>query len=77
LTTSEKAEPRILTRDERIALQASCAAGNIPTLDQIRDFIHTTRVSFLSRKAAKDAQGKVTKSRVKKAVVDESQVDFF
>jgi hypothetical protein len=71
------AEPKTLSRDERIALQARCAAGEIPTLDQIRDYIHTTRVGFLSRKAAADAAGKSPKSRVKKVAVDESQVDFF
>jgi hypothetical protein len=70
-------EPRTLSRDERIALQAACAAGKIPTLDEIRDYIHTTRVSFLARKAADDARGKVTKSRVKKTPVDENQIDFF
>jgi len=67
------AEPRTLSRDERIALQARCAAGEIPTLDEIRDYIHTTRVSYLARAEKAKAQ----KSRVKKPPVDESQVDFF
>jgi hypothetical protein len=70
-------EPKTLSRDERLTLQAECAAGKIPSLDEIRDYIHTTRVSFLARKAQDDARGKVTKSWVKKTLVDESQVDFF
>lgn len=70
-------DPRILSRDERLSLQAECAAGKIPTLDQIRDYIHTTRVSFLAKAAKDKAAGKTPKSRVKKPVIDESQVDFF
>lgn len=67
-------DPRTLSREEVSSLQARAARGEIPSLDEIRDFIHTTRVSFLANAAAVKASGK---SRTKKTPVDESQIDFF
>lgn len=67
-------DPRTLTREEVSSLQARAAKGELPSLDEIRDFIHTTRVSFLANAAA---QKSAAKSRVKKPPVDESQIDFF
>lgn len=68
-------DPRTLSREELSSLQARAARGEIPTLEEIRDFIHTRRVSFLANAAAQKASAK---SRTKKAPPpDESQIDFF
>lgn len=67
------ADPRVLTKEEKAVLQAKASTGYLPSLEEIRNYIHTTRVSFL----ANQAKGKQPASRLKKKVVDESQVDFF
>lgn len=67
--------PRILSREEKLSLQSRSAAGETPSLDEIRDYIHTTRVSFLAAEASK--AGKSPKSRLKKTPLDENQIDFF
>lgn len=65
--------PQPLSKDEAAALRASTAAGNPPTLDILRRFIATIRKTWTAKP---DAQTK-GKSRDKKPVADENQIDFF
>ena len=62
------------SREELAALRARAEKGDIPSLDEIRRFVHTTRVSYL----AAESRGK-PKSRTAKPKADESdaQIDFF
>lgn len=66
--------PQPLTEDERKTLIARAASGEIPTLETCRRFIATIRQSILSKPKKTEA---AKKSRTKKAVVSEDQLDFF
>ena len=64
--------PLKLSQEEISLLQAKAARGEELTLDELRNYVHTTRVSYL----AAESKGK-QKDRTKKAEVSESQIDFF
>ena len=65
--------PDKLTPAELASLRARAAAGEIPTLEICRLFIASIRKSWLAKP---DAQTK-GKSRTKKVIPDENQIDFF
>ena len=68
---SQNFEP--LTKAEADAARSAAAAGRPPSLETLRRFIATIRKSWL----AKPPEQTKGKSRDKKPLVDENQIDFF
>lgn len=62
-----------LSKSEADALRARASAGEMPTLEALRRFVRTIRKNWTSKP---DATTK-GKSRDKKPLPDEKQIDFF
>lgn len=61
-----------LSREEIRALQIRASKGETPSLEEIRRYIASTRVSYLSAESRTKP-----KIRTRKAEPDENQLDFF
>lgn len=66
--------PLPLTEAERKHYQSEAEKGKYPSLDVVRRFIATIRTSITNSPAKTE---KVAKSRNKKPIINEDQVDFF
>jgi hypothetical protein len=65
--------PSPLTRAEIASLQAAAARGKIPTLEQVRRYVASTRVSYL----AAETRSKPKDRTAKPSPNDDKQIDFF
>ena len=69
----ESSNPSPLSRAEIAALQARAARGEIPTLEEVRLYVASTRVSYL----AAESQSKPKDRTAKPPKGDDRQIDFF
>lgn len=66
-------DPLPLTKEEIQSLRASAARGIIPTLEQVRRYVATTRKSYL----AAEQKSKPKDRTAKPPPPTDAQIDFF
>jgi hypothetical protein len=62
-----------LSKEEIAALQNRAAMGIIPTLEEIRRYIASTRISYLAAESKSKPKDRIKKPDTK----DDTQIDFF